>query len=494
MEVEDVIETTIGRSGRYQLWIFFLISIGRFPTEYQLTNVVFILPNPEYVCKDEGANNASNFCPCNNPEYDTSNVMNSVSSEWDLICDKRHLASLGQSMLQIGILAGSIFYGHISDRYGRKIACLLALTAEVFFVAISAAVTEFWMFAVCRFFIGVAVGGTMLCCYIIVIELFGKSFRPYLPGLIEMSYIISYLSLPLIAYFLRDWKHLQLVTSLPWVFVLLYYYLIPESPRWLITMGRKKEAIELLTFIAKKNNMPIEDIEATVVRGYMAALHEERKEHASYLDLFKTPKIRRYTLIIAFIWLCCAHTFFGINQYIGRLQGNIYVNVALSATSLIPGIVLVVLASLYLKRKTSVITSFSVAAISLLLFIVIPRSLETVTRVLAIIGMIGAYTSFVQIYLYSSEIFPTVIRNSAMGFASVFARFGGFIAPFVVNIGVEWVSILIFSVLAMCAASLCIFLPETKETVLLNTIEQTENKNELDHRENTENSKAPNTN
>lgn len=137
-------------------------------------------------------------------------------------------------------------------RYGRKVACLLALLAEVIFVALSVLATELWMFIALRFLIGTGVGGTLLSCYIIIIELSGKSFRPYLTGLIETAYVFAYITLPFIAYFIRDWRYLQLATSLPWLFVIFYYYLIPESPRWLITMGHKERAIEVLTHIARK--------------------------------------------------------------------------------------------------------------------------------------------------------------------------------------------------------------------------------------------------
>lgn len=112
----DAIESIIGRSGKYQTWIMFLILIGRFPTEYQISNVVFILPSVEYVCMDEEAYNLTNHCPCQNPSYDVSSIENSVTSEWNLICERGYLASLTQSLLQVGILAGSLIFGHISDR------------------------------------------------------------------------------------------------------------------------------------------------------------------------------------------------------------------------------------------------------------------------------------------------------------------------------------------------------------------------------------------
>ncbi|XP_075975244.1 organic cation transporter protein-like [Anticarsia gemmatalis] len=466
---EDHLETAIGRFGKYQAFVYFLIAIARFPTEYQLNNVVFIIPKVEYKCLD---NNLTNYCPCENPQYDTSSVVSSVTSEWDLICDKTSLASLAQSILHVGILTGSFLLGYMSDRYGRKTVVLMSLVLEILFVAISAVVPDFWMFLVCRFLIGVMVGGTMLSCYVLFIELCGKSFRPYFIGLQELPFIVSYVTLPIIAYFVRDWRPLQLITSLPWNVVIVYYWLIPESPRWLITVGKREEAIKVLKYIAKINNRPTENIEAIISKVEIA--NQNQQKTSTYADLFKTPKIRLYTMITAFIWMFCSHTFFGLNQYIGRLQGNIYLNVMLSASFFVPALILVIISTKYCRRKVSAISCFITAGVSLLVFIFVPNELRAVSLTFAIIGFTAAGVSFVQTYLFTSEVFPTVIRNTAIGFASMFARFGGFIAPFVVNIGIEWVSILIFSGIAFCAAALCLFLPETKDTTLPNTIEQRE--------------------
>lgn len=136
--------------------------------------------------------------------------------------------------------------------YGRKITLITAELSTVIFVALSAAGNHLWMFIFCRCMIGVGVGGTMLCSYIYIIEFSGKSFRSQATGLHDLSYISGYFSLAVIAYFIREWRYLQLVTSVPWVFIAIYFWLLPESPRWLITVGRKKEAIILLTHIAKR--------------------------------------------------------------------------------------------------------------------------------------------------------------------------------------------------------------------------------------------------
>ncbi|XP_063828851.1 organic cation transporter protein-like [Ostrinia nubilalis] len=481
---EDAIEKVIGRFGRYQTFVLILLMVGRLPTEFELSNVVFLLPNTDYTCLDDGVQNATNYCPCESPDFDTSTIVSSVTSEFGLVCKRKTLSSLAQSMLQVGIAVGSLFYGHISDRYGRRKAVVLALFCSSIFATLSTFSTKLWMFILFRFLSGTAVGGTMLCCFVMIIELSGKSFRPYGMGLIESAYVIAYFFLPIIAYYAREWRDLQKITSMPWLVVFVYYWLIPESPRWLITVGKKKEAVDVLTRIAKRNNRSTENIEIIVDQIEEQSLSKDQEHRSgSYLDLFRTPRIRVYSIITPFVWAICAFTFFGINQYIGRLGGNMYLNVALSAISLAPSPGLTVIASLYLRRKVTVITCFSITALSLLLFLIIPKSMEGVILAFALLGQIGAFSAFVLIYLYTTEIFPTVIRNSAMGMCSVFGRIGGIAAPFVVNIGIEWVSILIISVLAFSAAISCWFLPETKNIILMNSIEQTENASNQNERD-----------
>lgn len=115
-ELEDPIEKAIGRFGKYQVWVLILLTIGRYPTEFQLTNVVFLLPTVDYVCLDDPNQNTTNTCPCENVIFDESTFISTVTSTWNLVCERRYLASLAQSMLQVGILAGSLIYGFISDR------------------------------------------------------------------------------------------------------------------------------------------------------------------------------------------------------------------------------------------------------------------------------------------------------------------------------------------------------------------------------------------
>lgn len=70
--------------------------------------------------------------------------------------------------------------------------------------------------------------------------------------------------------------------------------------------------------------------------------------------------------------------------------------------------------------------------------------------------------SFVTVYIYGSEIFPTVIRNIGMGTASTTARVGSMIAPFVATNLADvayWLPPVTFGVMALFGAAAVMFLP-----------------------------------
>ena len=60
--------------------------------------------------------------------------------------------------------------------------------------------------------------------------------------------------------------------------------------------------------------------------------------------------------------------------------------------------------------------------------------MQWITIALSSIGKIGASAAMATVLLYTAELFPTVIRSSGMGAASFFARIGGMIAPYLIEI------------------------------------------------------------
>jgi len=72
----------------------------------------------------------------------------------------------------------------------------------------------------------------------------------------QVPFAVGYMTLPAMAYYLRDWNNLQLSFGLISTGLIVYYWILPDSPRWLATHGKTEKAIECLYKVAKVNRLP----------------------------------------------------------------------------------------------------------------------------------------------------------------------------------------------------------------------------------------------
>lgn len=75
-------------------------------------SIIFLAPKVRYTCES----GEENVCPCVNPVYDRTIFTQTIVMQWDLICDKKWLISLTQTIFQLGTLIGSVLFGMASDR------------------------------------------------------------------------------------------------------------------------------------------------------------------------------------------------------------------------------------------------------------------------------------------------------------------------------------------------------------------------------------------
>ena len=50
------------------------------------------------------------------------------------------------------------------------------------------------------------------------------------------------------------------------------------------------------------------------------------------------------------------------------------------------------------------------------------------------VGKLGAAAAFAVIYVFSAELYPTIVRNAGMGASSCCARIGGMVAPYIADL------------------------------------------------------------
>lgn len=85
----------------------------------------------------------------------------------------------------------------------------------------------------------------------LAIELVGPRSRTLCTILSNIAYSMGLILLAGVAYMIRDWRHLALTTTLPFVCFFLYMWPMPESPRWLLARGQFDKAEVILKNMAR---------------------------------------------------------------------------------------------------------------------------------------------------------------------------------------------------------------------------------------------------
>lgn len=474
---DDPITKAIGGIGKWQIWICAVIFLVKFPIAWHQMSIIFLAPPMNFTCSiDDNITVYDNQCNanCSGYAYDHSVFQETIVSQWDLVCDREWLKNLTQTIFMLGIFVGNMMFGHLSDRYGRRVPFLGAVFLQLISGVTTAYSVNWYMFTILRFLLAVATGGTMVTSFVLIMELIGPRYRDIVGILYQIPFNLGHLILPAFGYYLRDWNTFQLAISLPSIIFLSYYFLLPESPRWLLTAGRTEEAIKILETAAKRNGLPTENI-TTATRKMVEDISSKGEGQASFLDLFSTRRMCARTFAICYNWLVCGLCFFGVSQYIGHVSGNIFTNVSISAAILVPGTLISIYANRALGRKVTLISSNCITGLSCLLILVLPQSSVT-NLTLGCMGLWGMSISFATVYLYAGELFPTVVRNTGVGLASTVARIGSMVAPFVATLGrtSAWFPPLAFGIVPLIGAGLCFILPDTRGKKLPDTLEEGE--------------------
>lgn len=470
----DIIQNAIGVFGRWHWWVVLWTMSCKFAIAWHQTAIIFQAPSPNFTCVDPNVTDpCSKECPGH--EFDREIFSETITTQWDLVCDKYQLNNIAQLATMFGILTGALVFGVISDRYGRRGPLIGAVVLQTLAGCAAAIVPWFWLHVVLRFLCTTGTGGTMMTSFVLIMELVGLKWRTTVGILYQIPFNLGHLSLPLIAYYIRDWRFNQFFISVSTVILFAYYWILPESPRWLLTVGKTERATKVLERGAHHNRLPTSHIKADV-NNYVQKKDLKVVAGGNILSLVATPSLRIKTICICFNWLVCGLCFFGVAQFMGELGGNIFLNVAVSAAVEIPGTIVSIFAMEKLGRRMTLVGANLIAGLSCLAVAVVPTEPTWIKTALGTAGIFGLSISFPTVYIYAGEIFPTIVRNVGCGTASVFARVGSMIAPFIAKpiYGAQWITPMIFGVIPIIGAILCIFLPETLNCKLPDSIEEAE--------------------
>ncbi|XP_071507310.1 solute carrier family 22 member 3-like [Diadema antillarum] len=221
-----------------------------------------------------------------------------VNQEFDLVCGSEYLEPLSQSLYFAGNAIGAVLCGIMADRIGRHRSLFLCLVAHAAAgVAVSFS-TGMWMFLIFRVVAGASVMGVMSSAFVLANEFVGPSKRNVAGNVIWMVFSMGYMSLAFIAYYIRYWRKLYLVISVVPFVLLLFFCIIPESARWLVSKGREPEARKIMRRLAKCNKRKLS--ESFTMCDIVPESGDEVKLQEGLFDLLRMPRLRLYSLNIVF--------------------------------------------------------------------------------------------------------------------------------------------------------------------------------------------------
>ena len=412
---------------------------------------------------------------CEEWEFDTSQFSSTITSDFGLVCDKEYLKSIAQTFYFVGMIFGVFTFGVLADIYGRKSILIPLLMGMSLSGIMTSQMPTYETFIVGRVLNAFVVIGIFECYFTYVLEFVGGKWNTIIGGGLEYVWVCGWLLLAALAYIFRDWRELMLYSSVPSLLSFLLYWLIPESPRWLLSMGRMEEAEAIVKTAAEFN-------QTTLPSDWtLKSVQREKVRRANVLDMFRYPTMRMKTLILYYNWFVNAFAYFGLTMNMGTLGGSdVLLNFTISGILEIPAYSAAIILLLYFGRRVPYYCSMLLCGASLLSIMLIPRGVyadDWPATAIALFGKSCITFSWAVLFIYSAELFPTEIRTSGIGSASFIGRFGGILAPWVGLLAKTYhpyIPAIIFGGNAFLAGLLAVWLPETQGRDLPYTIEESE--------------------
>ncbi|XP_062391614.1 solute carrier family 22 member 6 [Sardina pilchardus] len=422
-------------------------------------------------------------------QYNFTERSSTIISEWNLVCDQRSLKQMGQTIYMGGVLIGAVIFGGLSDKFGRRYLLIFSNLLMAVSGTCTAFATSFSLFCLFRFGCGMALSGLVLNTLSLIVEWIPTRVRTVVGTGTGYSYTFGQLVLALMAYYIRDWRWLTLAVSIPFYFVFIYSWWFLESARWLVLNGNSEQAVKNLQVVGRINGRRAEGEKIT-----LEVLQESMKKEMSCvgqsysaLDLVRTPVMRTITVCLSAVWFSTSFAYYGLSMDLQKFGVDIYLIQVIFGAVDIPAKVIVTVAMSVVGRRPSQCAALILAGIAILANLLVPYEKQTMRTTLAVLGKGCLAASFNCCYLYSPELYPTVIRQNGMGFASMTARLGAMVAPMVQLLGeiFPWLPGLIYGGVPILSGFFAIFLPETLASPLPDTIQDVE---ERGYRKNTKDS------
>ncbi len=331
-----------------------------------------------------------------------------------------------------GAMFGAVFYGWLADKIGRrKVFLMTVLNFSIATGILTFTPDNAWLFlAIFRFLIGFGVGGLYCVDLPLVQEFVPASKRGMVGGLVTAAVPVGVLmgaALGAYATPYVGWRGLFAIGMVPGLLTLLIRAWVPESPRWLIQMGRIEEARKSLAWALEMDPAALP----------LGAPEGQKQPMSRLSDIFRYPR----SLAVSWITNLGAQTgYYGLTLWVPTLLVQLlsvtparasFLLIFVNLAGLFGRVGLSYLSDAIGRKASGAIASFGAAILLVLAAIYHDVFFGTVSLFWLILIVNNAFADggFAIVGPYSAEVWPVALRTTGMGSAYGFGGLGKVIGP-----------------------------------------------------------------
>ncbi|RCV35562.1 hypothetical protein SETIT_7G249900v2 [Setaria italica] len=479
--IDDALTMHAGEFGRWQLRHFVLVSAAWALEALHTMVIIFADREPAMVCVAAGG--CGDRCADAAAGWEWADgAASSTVAEWGLVCGERYKVGLAQAIFFAGCMIGAGVFGHLSDSFlGRKGSLQVVCVLNATFGLLTALAPNYWAYAALRLLTGFSTGSVGVLAFVLATEPIGPSRR----GAAGMSTFYFFSGgiaalAGVAALFPRSWRALYVVTSLPSLaFVAAVVPFVSESPRWYLVRRRADDAMRVLRAIAVANGrtvpddvtLKLDDEDEEGTKGVDDESANSSSSSGSIVDVFRSRTTRARLVLSVLINLLASVVYYGLSLNVVNLKTNLYVSVVVNSLAEMPAYLLTALLLDRFGRKPLAIGTMLLSGIFCTAGSLIAGAgiLRVVRMACGVVGIFGMAATYNLLFIYTAELFPTVVRNAALGCTAQAAQMGAIVAPLVVVLG-ERVPFAVFGASGIVGGLLVFYLPETMNKPLYDTM------------------------
>ncbi|XP_030064390.1 solute carrier family 22 member 23 [Microcaecilia unicolor] len=397
-------------------------------------------------------NSSRDDCKCEHWDYRIrAGLRYNVVSKWDLVCGSAWKVHIAKFSLVVGLIVGYLVLGCIADWVGRRLVLLFSIIFILIFglsVALSVNVT---MFSTLRFFEGFCLAGVILSLYALRIELCPPGSRFMVTMVASFIAMAGQFLMPGLAALCKDWQVLQAIIICPFILMLPYWCIFPESLRWLMATQQFEASKKLILHVVCKNRMHTE----SDIKGLMPELEKELARRPKKVCIVKVVGTRNLWKNIVVLCVnsltgvgihhCFARSMMDPEMKIMTILHNFYADYYTMAGIALASCLAMCPVVGFLGRRGGLLLFMILTALASLLQLGLLNLIgkysqnpdsgmsDTVkdkfSTAFSIVGMFASHAVGSLSVFFCAEITPTVIRGGGLGLVLASAGFGMLTAP-----------------------------------------------------------------